>query len=124
MKHIFTLFLISFFFAAHAQVQMGFNYVNSTPQGTLGQNIQPVHSAAMSGTFRLKANKQFYLGGELALGSYAHVIQEQTLISPEDGFATHTDVNFSSNIHNYHAVLGYDLTNGTMVIPYVTVKTG
>jgi opacity protein-like surface antigen len=124
MKHVFTLLLISFVIASQAQVQMGFDYVNSTPQGTLGQNIQPVHSFAMGGNFRLKANPQFYLGAELALGSYAHKTQEQTLISPEDGFETHTDVHFSSNIHNYHAVLGYDLTKGTMVIPYVTVKTG
>lgn len=124
MKHIFTLLLISFVIAAHAQVQMGFHYVFSDPQGTLGQNIQPVHNFDMSGTFRLKANPQFYLGGELAFGSYAHTTQQQTLISPEDGSATQTDVDFSSNVHNYHAILGYDLTRGTMVIPYVTMKTG
>jgi hypothetical protein len=60
--------MLSFVFAAHGQFQLGFNYMFSTPIGTLGENIQPVNSFAMSGAANLKANKHFFLGGELSFG--------------------------------------------------------
>ena len=124
MKQIFTLLLMSFVIAAQAQFEMGFQYMLSEPQGTLGQNTQAAHSFVMSGSTRLKANRQLFLGAEFACGSYAHKTQPQTFISPEDGFATTTDVIFSSNIHNYHAVAGFEFTKGTAVKPYVTMKVG
>ena len=124
MKQIFTLLLMSFVVAAQAQFEMGFHYMLSEPTGTLGENIQPAHSFAMSGTSRLNSNRQFFIGAEVAFGSYANKTQPQTYISPEDGISTHTDVIFSSNIQNYHAIAGYEFSNCTTFKPYVTMKVG
>jgi len=124
MKNIFTLLLMSFVVVAHAQFDLGMNYMYSSPKGILGQNIQPVHSVVISGTGRLNANPQFFLGGEISFGTYANQKQPQTYISPEDGLATTTDVDFSSNIYNYHVVAGYNLTHCTAVVPYVNMKIG
>jgi len=124
MKHIFTFLMLSYVMVANAQFQLGFNYMFSAPIGTLGENIQPVNSFAMSGAANLKANKHFFLGGELSFGTYAHAKQQQTFVSPGDGSPTTTDVDFNSNIYNYHAIGGYEFTLCTNVIPYVTAKIG
>ena len=124
MRHFFTLLLVSFVVVAHAQFDLGINYMYSSPKGTLGQNIQPVHSVVISGTGKLTANPQFLLGGEISFGTYAQQKQSQTYISPEDGLATTTDVDFSSNIYNYHLIAGYELTRCTKLVPYVRMKIG
>ncbi len=124
MKHFFTLLLASSFVAAQAQFQLGFNYMFSAPIGTLGENIQPVNSFTMSGAANLKANKHFVLGGEISIGTYAHTKQKQTYTSPSDGQSTTTDVDFNSNLYNYHVIAGYEFTLCTNVIPYVTAKVG
>lgn len=124
MKHVFTLLLMSFVVAAQAQFQLGLHYGVGAPLGTLGENIQPIHSVAFSGAGKLNSNRNFSLGAEFSLGTYAHKQQQQTFISPEDGSSTTTDVDFSSNMYNFHVVAGYEFTSCTNVIPYVTMKAG
>jgi hypothetical protein len=124
MKNFFTILLLLAAGSAQAQLELGMHYVGSAPMSTLGENIQPVHSVELFGYGRLKFDRQFYAGGELTFGEYAHVSRMQTFVSPEDGSATITEVDYSSNIHRYHLFAGYDLLNGTLVIPYLTVKAG
>jgi opacity protein-like surface antigen len=124
MKHFSAFLLVLFATTASAQFQMGIHYVVSVPLGTMGQNIQPVNSFGINGGVRLKADRQFFIGGEMSFGSYAHKTQQQTFISPEDGSMTMTDVDLSSNIYNYHVMAGYDFAKDAAVIPYVTVKAG
>jgi hypothetical protein len=127
MKRHLPLFLLTFFIAsaAHAQFEMGFHYIFSAPAGTMGQNIQPVNSFAVSGDIRLKPfDRKFYLGAELTAGTYAHKTQQETFTSPSDGSLTTTDVDYTSNVCNYHAMAGYDFTKCTALIPYVTMKVG
>ena len=127
MKRLLPFFILAFFIAptAHAQFEMGFHYMFSAPAGTMGQNIQPVHSFAMSGDFRLKPfDHRIYLGIELTGGAYAHKTQQETFMSPSDGSLTTTDVDFTSSVCNYDVMAGYDFAKCTAIIPYVTVKAG
>lgn len=124
MKSPLLVLLTLFAISAQAQVELGVHYFVSAPHCALGQNIQPVHNFEISGYTRLKAaDRRFYVGGEVSFGEYAHRSQETTFIS-EDGSATTTMVDFSSNVRNYHAVAGYHFTRSTAVVPYVTVKAG
>lgn len=124
MKSTLLLLLTMYATAAQAQIEMGIHYFVSAPLGVLGQNIQPVHNFELSGYGRLKAaDSRLYIGGEISFGEYAHRSQEKTFIS-EDGSATTTMVDFSSNVRNYHAIAGYHFTKCTALVPYVTIKAG
>lgn len=124
MKSALLLLLTCFTITAQAQVEMGLHYFVSAPLGVIGQNIQPVHNFELAGSARLKgADRRFYVGGAISFGEYAHKSQETTFIS-EDGSATTTMVDFSSNIHNYHLITGCNFTKCTAVVPYVTIKAG
>jgi len=124
MKHLLPLLLLFFFSAAQAQFEMGLHYDCSVPLGTMAQNIQPVNGFAVIGYGRLHFDRKIYVGGEITFGEYAHLTKEETFISPHDASATSTNVDFSSSVCNFHAIVGYDFTRCTAVIPYVVARAG
>ena len=124
MKSALLLPLLLLAGISQAQIEMGMHYFVSAPLGAMGQNIQPVHNFGMTGYYRLKAaDRRVYAGADISFGQYAYVSQDATFIS-ENGSATTTTVDFSSNVRNYHAVAGYDFAKNTAIVPYITVKAG
>lgn len=124
MKRLLLLSsLLLFSIAVFAQFDITGGYSMALPQGKMNDYINLTHSGFVRGIYRLPGNKSLWIGADLSLGSYAQKTERQTY-QFTNGATTETNVRFSSNVFNGHAVVGYDLIKQGSIIPYITAKAG
>lgn len=124
MKRI--LLLLSVLLASQivfSQFAINGSYSMAIPRGKMNDYINLTHSFSGQGVYHLPALKQAWVGAQLGLGLYAHKRERQTY-QFGNGSTTVTNVNFSSNVFNGHAVIGYDLLKEGKVVPYLTARAG
>lgn len=125
MKHLYITIIGSVLLSpAMAQFSAGFGYQLSAPQGKMNKNINMAHSAAIFGLYQLPGNlKQFAVGVEAGVGTYAQKSMEQTFTF-SNGSQTRTNVNYSSNMWQTSALFRYDLRKQSLITPYLNAKLG
>lgn len=124
MKRFLLLsFLLLFTISLFAQFEITGGYSMSIPRGKMNDYINLTHSISLRGIYRIPVNTKVWVGADLSVGTYAQKTEQQTY-EFTDGTTTTTNVRFSSNAFNGHAVMGYDLLNDGKIIPYITAKAG
>jgi hypothetical protein len=121
-----TLFLLTVLFCSHilqAQFEFIGGYSLTLPSGKLNENINLTHSGTLQGNFHLPFAKKLWVGVQAGFGGYAYKTERQ-FYQFDNGFTTETDVRFSSNVLNGHAVIGYNFFEGGKIVPYITARAG
>lgn len=123
MKRLLLLSSCLLFVAAvFAQFEITAGYSMSVPGGKMKDYINLTHSISLRGIYRIPVNTKIWVGTDLSIGTYAEKTEKQTY-EFTDGSTT-TNVRFSSNVFNGHAVIGYDLLKEGKIVPYITAKAG
>ena len=124
MKRILLLTPVLLFSQiAFSQFEITAGYSMAIPRGKMNEYINLAHSLTVQGNYRMPFAKQLWAGAQLGYGVYATKAERQTY-SFSNGSVTETNVNFSSNIFNGHAVIGYDFIKTGKIVPYITAKAG
>ncbi len=111
--------------ASSQQWQFTTNYSLGLPKGQMGRNIQAVHSLNAGLLYRFPAQlKNFSVGLELGIGSYARKQVEQTF--QFDNMSSVVPVNYNSNTFNASLQTRFNFwdENKSLVVPYVVAKGG
>lgn len=124
MKHLYFLLVAFIATAANAQFSLDAGYSLSVPGKEMSKNINLVHSFSMGGMYTLPGKLNRIQGGiNLGVGTYANTTKEQTFYF-DNGTATRTDVNYSSNVIQAHAVAKAFLFSHAMFNPFASAKMG
>jgi hypothetical protein len=125
MKHLYTTIIGTLLLGSTmAQFSAGSGYQLALPLHQMKTNINPTHSITVAGLYQLPDNmRQFSVGLEFGLGTYAQKNMEQTFIF-SNGNQTVTNVNYSSNMWQASGLLRFDLVRRSAVTPYLSTKLG
>ena len=108
---------------AFSQIEAGYRYSLTIPQGKLADNINLTHSVVIDVAYRFHHLQKLRTGIQLGWGTYAQKKEDQHY-EFRDGSTTDVEVRFSSNVFNAHAFTSYDLISGKKIIPYVSARGG
>lgn len=123
-KNLLSVILACVSIFANAQLEANFSYSMAIPVKEMGHNINLTHSGVADVRYHFKkAADKLWVGAQFGLGVYAITNQDQTY-QFANGSTTQTNVNFTSDVFNSHAIAGIDLVSGKPVTPYITAKGG
>jgi hypothetical protein len=125
MKKILHLLLMGCISVhTNAQFEANLSYSMAIPLKELANNINVTHSAVADVRYQFKKTaKNFWIGTQFGLGTYAVKTQKQ-FYQFRNGAVTEADVRFTSNIFNAHLTAGFDLLRNKPIIPYIIMKSG
>jgi hypothetical protein len=103
-----------------AQLNLQYNFTR--PVGEEGQNISQMHGFVISYDFKLK-NSPFYIAPEIALNVYGLKTLEQDLPF-SNGYVTRTDVNYTTSMNTYAAVLRFQPPTTKNFQPFLALRAG
>lgn len=103
-----------------AQLNLQYNFTR--PTGAQGEYIKTMHGLAVSYDFRIKGSA-FSIGPELGVNIYGLKTLQQELPF-DNGYITRTDVNYTTSMNTYAAVLKFQPATGKNLQPYMALKAG
>ncbi|HEY0677346.1 MAG TPA: hypothetical protein VGD17_03630 [Chitinophagaceae bacterium] len=102
--------------------QLSIQYNFTRPVGDQGKHINQMHGIVLSYDFKLK-DVPFYLVPEIGLNIYGLKTLEQDLPF-SNGYVTRTDVNYTTSVNTYAAMLRFQPSTGRNFQPYAAIRTG
>ncbi len=108
----------------NAQLEASLSYSMAIPLKDMADNINLTHSGVADIRYQFKKTaKNFWIGTQLGLGTYA-VKTQKKFYQFSNGSVTEADVRFTSNTFNSHLTIGADLLLNKPIIPYIIMKGG
>lgn len=106
--------------SSFSQLNMQYNF--SRPVGAQGMNIRSMHGFVASYDFKLK-HSPFYIAPEIGLNLYGLKTIEQELPFG-NGYVTRTNVNYTTSMNSYAAVIRMQPPTTKNFKPYVALRAG
>lgn len=110
------------FFSLGAVSQLNMQYNFTRPVGEQGTHISAMHGLVLSYDFKLK-NSPFFLAPEFGVNTYGMKTMEQELPF-NNGYITRTDVNYTTSVNTYAAVLRFQPATSKNFKPFLAIRGG